>query len=173
MRNCWFSLYSGMLLWDWCAYAAAWSLGIKIGFLFYDSYHLDFLPWRIQTPSSFLFFLEFSSFSEHLQHFARFVGSLYIINEACSEDFDPAGGHFFLLDWPVAGIYNSTKQYLVAANLFSCVAWMLWFVNGWSWLDAVSNLSSRFIASAAGYCWGQGLFEAERCWRWFRLMNEV
>ncbi|WRX08706.1 hypothetical protein QQP08_001193, partial [Theobroma cacao] len=36
------------------------------------------------------------------------------------------------------------------AYLFYCVTWMLWFINGWSWSNAIPNLSPRSIAAAAG-----------------------
>ncbi|KAL4366640.1 hypothetical protein GQ457_05G003900 [Hibiscus cannabinus] len=82
-------------------------------------------------------------------------------DEACSKAFLPAGGHLCTLDRPLAGIHSTTKPYLVAANLFYCVTWMLWFINGRSRSNAFPYLPSRSIAAAAGYRRSQGLSEAK------------
>ncbi|XP_017970823.1 PREDICTED: uncharacterized protein LOC18607118 isoform X2 [Theobroma cacao] len=119
-----------------------------------------FLPLSITArsqPSSYLFrasqlvrIVFLWSFLDRFQEIVAF------------EDFLSTGGHLWALDWPLAGIHNTTKPYLVATDLLYRVTWMLWFINGWSWSNAIPNVPPRSIAAAAGYRRGQVLSEAKR-----------
>ncbi|KAJ4828847.1 hypothetical protein Tsubulata_010509, partial [Turnera subulata] len=75
--------------------------------------------------------------------------SLFLSNEAYCEDYGTAGGRLRYLDWPLANINSSTYLYMVAANLFCCISWMLRSINGWSWFNAISDLPPRSSAIAA------------------------
>lgn len=50
---------------------------------------------------------------------------------------------YMMLTMPVSTFFPAT-------NIFHCVSRMLWAPNGWSWSDAISNLSSRSNIVAAG-----------------------
>ncbi|KAL6967995.1 hypothetical protein U1Q18_033798 [Sarracenia purpurea var. burkii] len=83
-------------------------------------------------------------------------------HEAYCKDNGIAGGHIFLLDWPIANINDSTELYLVATLVLHCVIRVLWPIDGWSWSDAISNLSTRGSAVAPGHSRGQGIPRAKR-----------
>ncbi|CAK9140926.1 unnamed protein product [Ilex paraguariensis] len=83
-------------------------------------------------------------------------------NEAYCEDYDIVDGHVCSLDWPLADISDSTHLHLVATHILYCVIRMLRPTNGWSWSDAISNLSSRGTPVASGYCRGQEIPRTKR-----------
>ncbi|WJX76140.1 hypothetical protein P8452_59589 [Trifolium repens] len=75
---------------------------------------------------------------------------LIFINEAYCKDFDIGNCHHCVMGWPSTNFCHSTKSYLVASNLFCRIFRMLWSIDGWSWSDEFSYLSSRSPLVAKG-----------------------
>ncbi|KAK2414071.1 dolichol-phosphate mannose synthase subunit [Trifolium repens] len=76
--------------------------------------------------------------------------TLRFINEAYCKDFDIGNCHHCVMGWPSTNFCHSTKSYLVASNLFCRIFRMLWSIDGWSWSDEFSYLSSRSPLVAKG-----------------------
>ncbi|KAK1353061.1 hypothetical protein POM88_052899 [Heracleum sosnowskyi] len=85
--------------------------------------------------------VELSQASSILSHHCICIFNRY--DEAYCENYVIVGGDDSHLDRIIAGIYCSTKLYLVAPIILRSVTRLLWAFDGWSRPNAISNLSTR------------------------------
>lgn len=91
--------------------------------------------------------------------------------EAYCEDFVYTGSHCCILVWPPSYFGSSTKPDLAAAFILDYIIGLLWPIDGWHRVDALSNLSPRSSVATTGHCRSKGLLETKRSWHWFWLIG--